>query len=236
MNLPFSTEQFLDVFARYNEAVWPAQYFLNAVAVVALLLAFNDWRHAARVAAALVGVMWLWAGVAYQWSHFTHINPAAWFFGTLFVFQAAMMFRIATSANGLGFTRRWTVRRLSGVSIIVYALIVYPVLGYCLGHTYPGTPTFGAPCPVTLFTLGVLLLSDGRHTKLLFVIPLLWAMLGSIAAFQLGMKEDLGLLAAAGLSIWFAFRRGKLIGPVSELGQEMLRGQHREGSRLPPVP
>jgi hypothetical protein len=100
---------------------------------------------------------------------------------------------------------------------------------------YPSTPTFGAPCPVTLFTLGVLLMSDGRHTKRLFVIPLLWAVLGSIAAFRLGMKEDLGLLAAAGLSIWFAFRRGKPIGPVPEPGQEMLRGRPRQGGRLPPV-
>jgi len=233
MNFPFSTEQFLDVFARYNEAVWPAQYFLNAVAVVALLLAFSHWRYAVRVGAALVGLMWLWAGIAYHWLHFAHINPAAGFFGGLFMFQATMMFRVATSANGLGFTRRWTVHRLAGVGIILYALAVYPVLGLFLGHRYPNAPTFGAPCPVTLFTLGFLLLAEGHHTKRLMVIPILWAALGSIAAFQFGMKEDIGLLVATVPAAWHVVRQGGRSRLLPESGQDTVHGRQRLRSRIP---
>ena len=34
MNLPFTAEQFFDVFRRYNESVWPAQLALNAIALI----------------------------------------------------------------------------------------------------------------------------------------------------------------------------------------------------------
>jgi hypothetical protein len=37
--LPFTAEQFFDVFATYNEGVWPGQWALSALAVAGLLLA-----------------------------------------------------------------------------------------------------------------------------------------------------------------------------------------------------
>lgn len=46
MNLPFTTDEFLGVFARYNEAVWPAQYLLNAVALVGVALILGRRRRA----------------------------------------------------------------------------------------------------------------------------------------------------------------------------------------------
>lgn len=36
MTLPFMVEQFYGVFRDYNTAVWPAQWFLMALAIVAL--------------------------------------------------------------------------------------------------------------------------------------------------------------------------------------------------------
>lgn len=41
MELPFTVDQFMAVFAAYNTAVWPAQILLYALAVVALLLPFS---------------------------------------------------------------------------------------------------------------------------------------------------------------------------------------------------
>jgi len=52
MNLPFTSEQFFDVFRRYNEAVWPAQIALN---LIGAFVAMAAWRANARRS-------WAWAG------------------------------------------------------------------------------------------------------------------------------------------------------------------------------
>jgi hypothetical protein len=36
MKLPFTPEQFFEVFRQYNEAVWPTQLALNLVALIAI--------------------------------------------------------------------------------------------------------------------------------------------------------------------------------------------------------
>ena len=38
MNLPFTVEQFLRIFEKYNRAVWPMQVLLVILAGIALLL------------------------------------------------------------------------------------------------------------------------------------------------------------------------------------------------------
>jgi hypothetical protein len=53
-----------------------------------------------------------------------------------------------------------------------------------------------APCPVTIFTFGLLLLADKRVPKYLLVIPFLWSLLGFSAALALTIREDIGLLIA----------------------------------------
>jgi hypothetical protein len=50
MQLPFTAEQFFNVFKNYNISVWPAQVFLNLFAVVAI-------AFAARPLSALSGML-----------------------------------------------------------------------------------------------------------------------------------------------------------------------------------
>jgi len=78
----------------------------------------------------------------------------------------------------------------------LYALVIYPVLGYSFGHVYPASPTFGAPCPTTIFTFGLLLWTDKRFPRHILVIPLLWSIIGFTAALSLTIREDFGLLIA----------------------------------------
>ena len=83
-----------------------------------------------------------------------------------------------------------------------FALVVYPAIGYGLGHRYPAMPTFGVPCPTTIFTLGLLLFAD-RPPWLVYVVPLLWSAVGSLAALRLGVYEDLALLAGGFVALAF---------------------------------
>jgi hypothetical protein len=75
-------------------------------------------------------------------------------------------------------------------------MLIYPILGQLLGHLYPRCPTFGVPCPTTIFTFGMLLWTIGKVPKYVLIIPLLWSIIGFSAAINLGIKEDIGLLIA----------------------------------------
>ena len=84
-----------------------------------------------------------------------------------------------------------------GWAFVVYAMVVYPIIGALSGHGYPNSPAFGlVPCPTTIFTFGLLLWSDRKVPKYLLVLPFVWSLIGFTAALTLGIREDYGLLVA----------------------------------------
>ena len=194
--MPFTAEQFSEVFARYNQGVWPLQFFLSLLALAILALVWRGRAGASRAAAVGLSLLWAWAAVAYHFTYFTAINPAAWLFGALFLAGAGWFGWVGGVKGRLRFGPAGGGRGLVGGLLVAYALVIYPLLGLALGHRYPATPTFGLPCPTTIFTTGVLLFAAGRVPSSVFVAPLLWAAVGSFAAFRLGVLQDLGLLAA----------------------------------------
>jgi len=136
----------------------------------------------------------LWMGLVYHLRYFTTINPAAYVFGGLFVLQAIFFFAVGTLTHKLWFRFHPNSYALVGSFFILYGLIIYPLLGYSSGHSYPYAPTFGLPCPTTIFTFGLLLWTDRKIPKFLLVIPVMWALVGFFATFQLNVWEDAMLL------------------------------------------
>jgi hypothetical protein len=65
-----------------------------------------------------------------------------------------------------------------------------------LGQRYPELPTFGLPCPTTIFTLGMLSLCPRPVPWTLYLIPGLWAVIATSAAWVFGIGEDLALVPA----------------------------------------
>jgi hypothetical protein len=197
MSLPFSHAQFFEVFQRYNEAVWPSQVVLTllALAVVALLFVPGGGRWIAMILAAL----WAWMAIAYHLAFFLAINPAAPLFAALFLAAAA-----AFAWSNLRFGWPGATRGAFGIALIVYALAGYPLLGAMLDQRYPAAPTFGLPCPTTLFTAGVLLFLKPPFPRRVLVVPLAWALVGSQAAVLLGVPQDFGLIVAAVALAWLA--------------------------------
>jgi hypothetical protein len=192
--LPFSREQFFDVFARYNEAVWPAQIVLLAIAI-AMVGAARLQKEPRWVGWALGG-MWLWTGVAYHAVFFAPINGLANGFAVAFMLQGALIARAAYRQ-----TLRISVppdipSAVAGALLLAYALVGYPIVALLTGQSYPAMPTFGVPCPTVIFTFGLLAWS-GRVPWSLLVIPIVWAAIGISAAMQLGVPEDWGLPVAA---------------------------------------
>ena len=213
MNLPFTTDQFLGVFERYNEAIWPLHVVAYALGLVAVALALRPRRHSDRVIAAILAAFWLWMGLVYHLVFFRQINPAATLFGSAFALQGLLWLWAGVVHSRLSFRAGRDVASLVGGAFVLYAMVVYPIIGALLGHGYPQSPSFGvAPCPTTIFTFGLLLWSERPVPRLLLVIPLLWSLLGVSATISLGIREDLGLVVAAllgtALLVWRDRRTG----------------------------
>ena len=206
MNLPFTPDQFLDVFKSYNLTVWPAQILLVVLALLMIFVLFKKNFYSDRLISTGLAVLWLWMGIVYHIIFFTRINPAAYLFGTLYVIQAGLFVYYGIITKELIYTYSNNTVGIISILFFLYALIFYPLLSYQFGHLYPSTPTFGLPCPTTIFTFGMIILMENRK-KIIFIIPIVWSLVGFIAALKLGIYQDIGLLIGGVISSMILFSR-----------------------------
>jgi len=205
--LPFTREQFLAVFERYDAVAWPAAVVacLLAIGIVAAVLRPSDGRD--RFAAVALAAMWIWTGVVYHALFFADINKAALGFAALFVVQGLLFVAWGASSRRLRLGSPGGWRGRIGWLLVEYATLIYPMLAIALGHNLAALPLFGiTPCPLTLFTFGILLLTRDRVAWWLLVIPVAWSLVGGSAAFLLGIAPDWPLLLT-GLVVWLLTRR-----------------------------
>jgi hypothetical protein len=208
MSLPFTLDQFLDVFRRYNLAVWPMQWILVILGVVAIALAMHDRSGSRRWVSGILAALWMWMAFAYHWAFFASVNRAAVLFAAAFAIQGALFAWMVFHVPTVSYRPQSTVATVLGAILLAYALVVYPAIGYVVGHHYPAAPTFGVPCPTTIFTLALLVWAGARLPRRVLIVPLLWSLVGTSAAVTLGMVEDFGLFAAAVATvIWVPLRR-----------------------------
>lgn len=64
--LPFSTQQFLEVFAAYNEAIWPLQIGTQLPGISMTGLLFVPHSYCSRAIGAILAVLWVTDGTEYR--------------------------------------------------------------------------------------------------------------------------------------------------------------------------
>lgn len=215
MGLPFTEQQFLDVFAQYNRTLGGAAALLWFATAASTALLFRRSPSSGRIVSIVLFVQWLWAGIAYHLLFFARINPAAYLFGALFVVEAVLILGLGFHSRQLGFSP--TIWRITGMVFIVYSLI-YPALVLLSGLRYPAMPTFGVPCPTTIFTVGVILSTEPVVPRVTRIIPFLWCLIAGSSAVLFGVYPDLILL----------------IGAVTLIAHEV--GSHRSARLRSPAP
>ncbi len=132
-------------------------------------------------------------------------------FGVIFIIQGLIFLYSSVARNDLAFQLNSGWKALAGLIIMLYALIGYPALEYAWGRGYPELLPFGlAPCPLTVFTLGLLLLSVNKIPFYLVIIPVLYSF-GGIIPVSLGIKEDIGLVISGllVLILWLLQRKNR---------------------------
>ncbi|GAJ00751.1 unnamed protein product, partial [marine sediment metagenome] len=197
MNFPFTVNQFMEVFEKYNLAIWPMQVIAHLLGIAAVLLAIKKIGFSDRIISAVLSFYWVWMGIVYHLMYFSAINRVAYGFGFLFIIQGILFLIVGVIKPDISFKFRPDIFSITGSIFILYAILIYPILGNLLGHGYPKSPCFGVtPCPTTIFTFGMLLWTDKRVPKYILIIPLLWSIIGFGAALPLGIREDIGLLIA----------------------------------------
>jgi hypothetical protein len=220
MNIPFTTEDFLRVIRSYNESVFPAQVIFNLLAILVIYLIFSKIKYKNKYISSALSFFFLWIGIIYQLMFFTEINKAAYLFGVLFIIQGILFFIYGVYLDKLEFSFKNNYLNYTGIFFILYAMLIYPLLGSVLGHSYPNSPTFGLPCPTVIFTFGVLLFIKNKISIFVLIIPVLWSLIGFNAAIYFTIYEDMGLLIAgiAGLGLLlFNNRRFKNVVNTSEV-------------------
>jgi hypothetical protein len=209
MALPFTAEQFFRTFELYNTVIWPIQIIVYVLAGGAVVLSLFRSRYADITIGGILAVMWFWVGIVYHVLFFAAINPAAPLFGVLFIVQGALLQWEGVLRKRLSFHLRPDATGALGALLVVYAMALYPLISHLTGHGYPRSPTFGVtPCPLVIFTLGLLLWTRRPVPKHLLAVPVFWALAGTFAALALGVYEDLGLTVAALVAVPAIARKG----------------------------
>lgn len=212
--LPFSRDEFFEVFARYNEAVWPAQIAAYAVAAAVMVALFSGRAGRDRLILLLLSAMWVWTGIAYHAFFFSEINGAAYGFAGLFVGQGIVFIVLALGGKAVDFGWRGDAAGWAGMFMVFYAAVAYPLVGIVAGEAYPAMPLFGVtPCPVTVFTFGVLLLARRSVRLRVVLVPAIWSVVGGSAALLLSVPQDWMLPVDAVVAIPLLVMKGRRAGP-----------------------
>lgn len=216
--LPFTSVEFFDVFASYNNALWPLQIVAYVLGLVALGCLFWPGQARNHVISAILAAMWLWNGIVYHWTFFSTINPLALAFGAAFVIQGLIYLVEGSLRPRLSFGIARDLRSLVGIAFLLYAAVLYPIVGNLVGHSYPRVPTFGiTPCPLTIFTFGMVLLLMGPVRWWQHAIAVAWGLVGGTAAFLLNVPQDFALLLAAPTTVamlYWSAPRGRIDRPA----------------------
>jgi hypothetical protein len=182
--------------ATYNIATWPIQVIMMVVAVYLTYCVFvkpgpktDVWMKA------FLAFCFAWNGVVF-FLVFVR-NPISTFTGVpLFLIASGLFivdifgkktrFKLSEGKWMRGFTLAWIV-----------LMVLYPLLGWPLGHTWPQVllPLF--PCPLTVFAIALVAATMPNTDKKTFIILLPWALLGLPKCFGvLDCYEDCILFAS----------------------------------------
>jgi hypothetical protein len=172
-----TTEVFWNQMAAYNTATLPVQVVLVLAAGILTYLVF------AKPGDKLNVLMKIFLALAFAWNGVVFFlifagSPISRFLGApLFIFSA-ILFIVDVFARKIEFRlpeAKW--HRIATIFWILLAFL-YPLVGYALGHPYPGTILPVAPCPLTTFALALLAAAIPRVDKKVYLLLLLWALLG----------------------------------------------------------
>jgi hypothetical protein len=210
--LMFAPRIYWRLFESLNLAFWPLQAGIALAGMAWLVWVWRGGglpcRAAARAALAVLALGWALTAWAFLW---LRLAPIHWLAGTiapLFLLQAAAMLALALHGAVQGHSDR--LRRAVGLSLLLSALLIHPLLAGLAGRPWVQAEFVGlASDPTAIATLGLLLVLRGPRwpMRALWAVPLAWCLLSVATLWTMGSAQGwvLGLLVLLAV---VAARRG----------------------------
>lgn len=209
MKMPFTINQFFEVFEKYNTSIFPFQWIILVLGIVCFAALIKPGFIKDRAIITFLGFLWIWNGLVYHYIFFSPINKASYVFGTLFIVQGILFMIQASGKNKIAFDNSTDFQKIIGFTLIVFGLIVYPLISWVENGFNYSVISLGLPCPTTIVTFGFLIHSTNKLPAYLLIIPALWSVVGLSAALNLGIIQDYMIIIAAGLTITYELFRKK---------------------------
>jgi hypothetical protein len=206
--MAITSEELLEVFAAYNLQIWPMQILAYLMGVVACYFAFRKGRLSQRVVPGILAFFWLWVAFLFWLPSSLQGFTIGYLFTAMFAIEG-VLFLIQAVKPQLAFGIYRKSHTILGMVFMLYALLGYPLIGLLIGHRYPRTPAFGlTPCPLIIYTFGLLLLTRSKVPKRLLVIPFFYSLSG-VVWISIGIWEDVGLVLSSLASVYLIWQRDR---------------------------
>jgi hypothetical protein len=208
--LMFSARTYYRLFERHNTALWPGHVvaLLAGAAVFALLWRRPDARTA-RLAVGVLAAGWLVVAVAYFWVRYSTIHTGGKWFAAAFGAQALALAWCGIVGRRLELAVRPAAIGRTGLGLIAFSVLLYPLVGRLLGRPWMQAEVFGlAPDPTVLATLG-LLLAAKHPAWWLWIVPVGWSLFSAMTLWALHAPEALGMGMVPVVWVVLAFRCGR---------------------------
>ena len=190
------TVAFWNRIATYNEATWPVQAVMIAAAAYLTYCVFAKPNPKTDVwVKAFLAFAFAWNGVVLFLVFLR--NPISMIIGTPLFIIVSVLFAVDVFAKKTEF-RLPEGKWMRGFTIVwILLVLLYPLIGWPLGHTYPKVllPLF--PCPLTVFAIALVAAAAPKADKKVFIALLPWALMGLPKCFgALDCYEDCILFAS----------------------------------------
>lgn len=205
--MPFTQQQFFEVFRNYNTSIYPSQIILLLFGIYAIFNFHKRDKFVLKYSGAILTLIWLWIGMIYHILYFSKINKAAYLFGAIFIVQAIFFFVEFRIKKRILIEPVNMYNNITGYFFMIFGAIIYPTIGLINGKGIEYTISFGLPCPSVIYTFGLLILLGKSSPKYLYIIPTIWAIIGLFAAINFGVYQDILLPISAITGIILSYKK-----------------------------
>jgi hypothetical protein len=215
-----SVEQFFELIRIYNNTYWPLIGITYLLGIIILYYSYSKTESSDKIISGILAFLWIWAGLvfwigtfgSYPFSIFDFTLTGIWIMlGILFIIQGCFFIYFGIVKPSLSFSFEMKSHVYLGFLFILYAMLIYPLIGFFTEHPYPGYPIFGiAPCPVVIFTFGLFFWTNKEVKPIILLIPFVYSLSGILPLLIYGVLADLGLIIIGVIGFIVIINRDRL--------------------------
>jgi hypothetical protein len=201
---------FFDKVAAYNVSIFPMQIITMIIAIILTYLLFVSGSTIInKLMKAYLFLTFLWLTFMFPFEGVFKVV-----FGLILI-AIAILFLLDMFAGKieLKFSEIGTKKYII-LFLIFSSFVLYPIIQYMSGHSYPNILLFGvAPCPTIIFSIALLIGAMPKVDKKIFIVLIFAAIFSGVTApIMLGVWADLLLLFSGIYGLIILIKDWKLVG------------------------